>query len=644
MPLWKRIRHIVFSQYLLSYLFFFSIVVCVYRLYAYTNGKAYRQSTSATGFLNIGGQQSANFCEVIHVAVVSIGLNSRLRLVTLIKSILLHASHPIHFHVVTNSRHSIDVFENLFATWALPQVKFSVYDYNRSGTLEEVAWIPNRHYSGLFGLTKLVLTEILPRSIDKILVLDSDVLVLTDLADLWSLFQRFNSSQTFGLAENLSNWYLHPSLPNNTRWPALERGFNTGVILMKLEQLRLLGWVDIFKAVVTSHLASLVAVQLADQDVLNAVIKSYPKMHYTLPCIYNFQIHNEAREDLCNVLHKQVKIVHWNSYGKQQMEPSVDGYFEKMYDAYSELDGSALRYKSVGCPTGQPAELFATAARKKNDQWTVCSEFRTATLVKHRVHMFCTEFDYEPVLNDVTLVTQLSFDRMSVLRLLLQYWSGPLAVSMYLTDAELHHLEDYFSKLRLGGRKNVAVHVVFKDGPFYPINKLRNIALRSVRTPFVFLCDVDFIPMTGAYELLKKAIQDQGNMERTALIVPAFEMNRLDGKFPLNKTKLQELYMKGEIAIFGMDFEPYFVVSGNVSAYDERFVGFGWNKVSHVMQLDAEGYQFYVLPNVFAVHYPHAASFENSRFQTSSLYRRCLTLLKGEFMKDLAKQRLRDNI
>ncbi|CDW59779.1 glycosyltransferase protein LARGE2 like [Trichuris trichiura] len=639
-------------------------------------------------------------------------MNSRLRLVTLIKSILLHTSHSVHFHVVTNSRHSIDVFENLFATWALPQVKFSVYDYNRSGTIEEVAWIPNRHYSGLFGLTKLVLTEILPRNIDKILVLDSDVLVLTDLADLWSLFQRFNSTQTFGLVENLSNWYLHPSLPNNTRWPALERGFNTGVILMKLEQLRLQGWVGIFKAIVTSHLTSLAALQLADQDVLNAVIKSYPKMHYTLPCAYNFQIHNEAREDLCNVSHKQVKIVHWNSYGKQQVEPSLDGYFEKMYDAYSELDGGMLRYKTFGCSNGQPTELFTKADKKKNDQWIVCSEFRTATLVKHRVHMFCTEFDYEPVLYDVTLVTQLSFDRMSVLRLLLQYWSGPLAVSMYLTDAELHHLEDYFNKLQLGGRKNVAVHVVFKDGvalkpawtkssnsvldtdtPFYPINKLRNIALRSVRTAFVFLCDVDFIPMMGAYELLKKAIQDQGSMERTALIVPAFEMNRLDGKFPLNKTKLQELYMKGEIAIFGrdkwnkghvatdydrwmtadspykasflaysvsrftsalfsMDFEPYFVVSTNVSAYDERFVGFGWNKVSHVMQLDAEGqvgiakkdYQFYVLPNVFAVHYPHAASFENSRFQTSSLYRRCLTLLKGEFMKDLAKQRLREKV
>ena len=37
------------------------------------------------------------------------------------------------------------------------------------------------------------------------------------------------------------------------------------------------------------------------------------------------------------------------------------------------------------------------------------------------------------------------------------------------------------------------------------------------------------------------------------------------------------------------DFEPYVVVHKNVTKYDERFVGFGWNKVSHIMELDAQG-------------------------------------------------------
>lgn len=37
------------------------------------------------------------------------------------------------------------------------------------------------------------------------------------------------------------------------------------------------------------------------------------------------------------------------------------------------------------------------------------------------------------------------------------------------------------------------------------------------------------------------------------------------------------------------DFEPYVVVRSNVSKYDKRFVGFGWNKVTHIMELQAQG-------------------------------------------------------
>ena len=37
------------------------------------------------------------------------------------------------------------------------------------------------------------------------------------------------------------------------------------------------------------------------------------------------------------------------------------------------------------------------------------------------------------------------------------------------------------------------------------------------------------------------------------------------------------------------DFEPYVVVPKNIPEYDERFMGFGWNKVSHILELDAQG-------------------------------------------------------
>lgn len=69
------------------------------------------------------------------------------------------------------------------------------------------------------------------------------------------------------------------------------------------------------------------------------------------------------------------------------------------------------------------------------------------------------------------------------------------------------------------------------------------------------------------------------------------------------------------------DFEPYIVVHRNVTPYDSRFMGFGWNKVSHIMELEAQGYEFIVLPNAFIIHKPHAPSYDIIRFRTSPTYR-----------------------
>ena len=38
---------------------------------------------------------------------------------------------------------------------------------------------------------------------------------------------------------------------------------------------------------------------------------------------------------------------------------------------------------------------------------------------------------------------------------------------------------------------------------FYPVNYLRNIALEHAHTPFVFLSDIDFVPVSGTYTTLR---------------------------------------------------------------------------------------------------------------------------------------------
>lgn len=55
----------------------------------------------------------------------------------------------------------------------------------------EVSWIPNKHYSGIYGLMKLTLTKALPSDLRKVIVLDTDITFATDIAELWGIFRKF---------------------------------------------------------------------------------------------------------------------------------------------------------------------------------------------------------------------------------------------------------------------------------------------------------------------------------------------------------------------------------------------------------------------------------------------------------------------
>lgn len=64
------------------------------------------------------------------------------------------------------------------------------------------------------------------------------------------------------------------------------------------------------------------------------------------------------------------------------------------------------------------------------------------------------------------------------------------------------------------------------------------------------------------------------------------------------------------------------VVRRDVTRYDPRFLGFGWNKVSHSMELHAQNYEFQVLPNAFIVHQPHSPSVDILKYRGSPQYRK----------------------
>ncbi|XP_059242734.1 xylosyl- and glucuronyltransferase LARGE2 isoform X1 [Mustela nigripes] len=606
-------------------------------------------------------------CELLHVAIVCAGHNSSRDLVTLVKSVLFYRKNPLHFHLVTDAV-ARNILEMLFYTWMVPAVGVSFYDAEE--LKPQVSWIPNKHYSGLYGLMKLVLPAALPPDLARVIVLDTDVTFASDIAELWALFAHFSDEQVIGLVENQSDWYLGNLWRNHRPWPALGRGFNTGVILLRLDRLRQAGWGQMWKLTATRELLTLPATSLADQDIFNAVIKEHPELVQTLPCIWNVQLSDHTLAERCYSEASDLKVIHWNSPKKLRVKNKHVGYFRNLHLTFLGYDGNLLRRELFGCPSPPPsgAEQVQRALAHLDEE-DACFEFRQQQLTVHRVHLtFLPHEPPSPRPHDVTLVAQLSMDRLQMLEALCRHWPGPMSLALYLTDAEAQQFLRFVeASAVLSARQNVAYHVVYREGPLYPVNQLRNVALAQSLTPYVFLSDIDFLPAYSLYDYLRASIEQLklGSERKAALVVPAFETLHYRFRFPSSKAELLALLDSGSLYTFryhewprghaptdyarwreaqtpyrvqwAADYEPYVVVPRDCPRYDPRFVGFGWNKVAHIVELDAQEYELLVLPEAFTIHLPHAPSLDISRFRSSPTYRDCLQVLKEEFHQDLSR-------
>uniref|UniRef100_A0A8C3HF52 LARGE xylosyl- and glucuronyltransferase 2 n=1 Tax=Chrysemys picta bellii TaxID=8478 RepID=A0A8C3HF52_CHRPI len=533
----------------------------------------------------------------------------------------------------------------------------------------EVSWIPNKHYSGIYGLMKLTLTKALPSNLSKVIVLDTDITFATDIAELWAVFGKFSDKQVIGLVENQSDWYLGNLWKNHKPWPALGRGFNTGVILLLLERLRRIGWEQMWRLTAERELMSMLSTSLADQDIFNAVIKQSPVLVYKLPCFWNVQLSDHTLSEQCYSEVSDLKVIHWNSPKKLRVKNKHVEFFRNLYLTFLEYDGNLLRRELFGCAS-LPSPPRNQQALEDLDEEDPCYDFRRQHLMLHRIHLFFLQYEVlaSPDPADVTLVAQLSMDRLQMLEAICKHWAGPISLALYMSDAEAQQFLRYAQGSEvLSSRRNVAYHIVYKEGQFYPVNLLRNVALTNAQTPYVFLTDIDFLPMYGLYDYLRNSIRQLELPQRkAALIVPAFETLRYRLAFPKSKAELLSMLDMGSLYTFRYhvwpkghaptdyakwrtatvpyrvewqpDFEPYVVVRRDCPQYDQRFVGFGWNKVSHIMELDAQEYELLVLPNAFMIHMPHAPSFDISKFRLSAGYRGCLQTLREEFHQDLSRR------
>jgi hypothetical protein len=274
----------------------------------------------------------------------------------------------------------------------------------------------------------------------------------------------------------------------------------------------------------------------------------------------------------------------------------------------------------------------------------------------------------------ITLCTQCSVDRIPRLQALVEHWEGPVVCAVHVpsgcnvsTDI-VAPLTELYATLALNANRlllvlrseaMVSTEADLWAASLYPINALRNVSVEHAPTNRVFLCDVDFACNVGAHaSLVQHANRLSPRLKKTAIVVPAFEAHDLKlleslpsdveaakdtlfskhsegavslfhvGHFPKGHraTNLSKWFDSRESSVYEVPyeqcFEPYVVVdktTDDFQLYDERFRGYGMNKIQHIQHLEHSGFRFYVATDTFII---------SPEMEKSSDYKRTFGALK----------------
>ncbi|XP_040594796.1 glucoside xylosyltransferase 2 [Mesocricetus auratus] len=286
----------------------------------------------------------------IHLAVVACG-NRLEETLVMLKSAVLFSHRKMRFHIFTEDALKPE-FDKQLRQWPDSYTKkfeHKIYPITFSvGNPQE--------WKKLFkpcAAQRLFLPVIL-KDVDSLLYVDTDVLFLRPVDDIWKLLRQFNSTQLAAMAPEHEipkiGWYSrfarHPFYGST--------GVNSGVMLMNLTRIRNtqfknsliptgLAWEDMLLPLYQKYKN---AITWGDQDLLNIIFYFNPECLYVFPCQWNYRPDHcmygsnckEAEREGVSVLHGNRGVYHDDKqptfralYEAIRDFPFQDNLFQSMY-------------------------------------------------------------------------------------------------------------------------------------------------------------------------------------------------------------------------------------------------------------------------------------------------------------------------
>lgn len=182
---------------------------------------------------------------------------------------------------------------------------------------------PGAYYADALFFISLTFYKAAPSTLKKIVFIDVDCKVVTDIRELFLHFSQFQEDNVIGLTHELTPVYRHVlhtyrAKHNTTPFGGPRKngfpGFNSGFILMDLDKLRSsFKYASLLSKTVIDVLAAKYNFKghLGDQDFFTLTGFEYPELYYVLPCEWNCHVDGgnigDMRKCLKVILNAQIR-------------------------------------------------------------------------------------------------------------------------------------------------------------------------------------------------------------------------------------------------------------------------------------------------------------------------------------------------
>ncbi|XP_060592203.1 glucoside xylosyltransferase 1-like [Ruditapes philippinarum] len=221
----------------------------------------------------------------IHIAVVSCGDRMEESLIMFKSAVLFSTSHLV-FHIFTEPEQR-KAFEDQLDFWPTKyreKIDYRIYNITFPST-DEIKADDWRKLFKPCACQRLFIPELLT-DVDALIYVDTDVLFLSPVDEIWAYFHKFNSTQLAALAneheDKAIGWYnrfaRHPYYGVT--------GVNSGVMLMNLTRLRASSWLHSMSNYYKEYKLK---ITWGDQDLINIYFHYYPDQLYLFSCEMNYR-------------------------------------------------------------------------------------------------------------------------------------------------------------------------------------------------------------------------------------------------------------------------------------------------------------------------------------------------------------------